>query len=66
MRWMVEDTHVHTKIIEYRLRVEGDGINDKARGPRSPNGAHRPDDDGLSMVYSFFDPALSERSSAPT
>ncbi|PST25507.1 arginyltransferase [Mesorhizobium plurifarium] len=59
---MVEDTHVHTKIIEYRLRVEGDGISDKARGPLIATALTDRMSDGLSMVYSFFDPALSERS----
>ncbi|MFK0272185.1 arginyltransferase [Ensifer sp. NPDC090286] len=59
---MVEDTHVHTKIIEYRLRVEGDGISEKARGPLIAAALTDRMGDGLSMVYSFFDPAQEERS----
>jgi arginine-tRNA-protein transferase len=38
---MVEDTHVNTRLIEYRRRMMSDG---------------------LSMVYSFFDPALEKQS----
>ena len=58
---MVEDTHVNTKIIEYRLKVEGDGIG-KAKGPLISAALTDKMGDGLSMVYSYFDPALSERS----
>ena len=52
---MVEDTHVDTKIIEYRRRGEGEGeliavaLTDRMG-------------DGLSMVYSFFNPEFEERS----
>jgi arginine-tRNA-protein transferase len=59
---MVEDTHVNTKIIEYRLRAEGDGIADRAKGPLIGAALTDKMGDGLSMVYSYFDPALSERS----
>ncbi|MFB2551185.1 arginyltransferase [Ensifer soli] len=59
---MVEDTHVHTKIIEYRLRQEGDGIAGAPRGPLIAAALTDRMGDGLSMVYSFFDPEMSERS----
>ncbi|KQS96691.1 MULTISPECIES: arginyltransferase [unclassified Rhizobium] len=58
---MVEDTHVNTKIIEYRLKVEGDGIGGE-KGPLICAALTDKMGDGLSMVYSYFDPALSERS----
>ncbi len=59
---MVEDTHVNTRIIEYRLRSEGDGINETKSGRLV--GAALTDlmADGSSMVYSFFDPDFSDRS----
>jgi arginine-tRNA-protein transferase len=59
---MVEDTHVNTRIIEYRLRAEGDGIAGRAKGPLIATALTDKMGDGLSMVYSYFDPALSERS----
>ncbi|OLP56766.1 arginyltransferase [Rhizobium rhizosphaerae] len=59
---MVEDTHVHTKIIEYRLRVEGSGISDTAKGPLVATALTDRMGDGLSMVYSFYDPELVDRS----
>ncbi|MBP1860810.1 arginyltransferase [Rhizobium herbae] len=58
---MVEDTHVNTKIIEYRLKVEGDGIG-QAKGPLICAALTDKMGDGLSMVYSYFDPELSDRS----
>lgn len=58
---MVEDTHVNTKIVEYRLKVEGDGIG-KAKGPLISAALTDTMGDGLSMVYSYFDPTLSDRS----
>ena len=58
---MVEDTHVNTKIIEYRLKVEGDGIG-MAKGPLISAVLTDKMGDGLSMVYSYFDPDLADRS----
>jgi leucyl-tRNA---protein transferase len=57
---MVEDTHVQTRIIEYRERVEGSGIG--ATGKLL--GAALTDvlSDGTSMVYSFYDPDMTGRS----
>ena len=54
---MVEDTAVRTHLIEYRL-ASADG------GPGDLVGVCLTDllSDGLSMVYSFFDPALEARS----
>jgi arginyl-tRNA--protein-N-Asp/Glu arginylyltransferase len=54
---MVEDTAVRTHLIEYRTR----GAD---RGPGDLMACTLVDvlSDGLSLVYSFFDPALSKRS----
>ncbi len=52
--YMVEDTPVDTMLVEYRLEsVPGNPLVGVALTDQMP--------DGLSMVYSFFDPALSER-----
>lgn len=58
---MVEDSHVETKLIEYRLRGPDSGIT--GRGDRLVAVALTDIlSDGLSMVYSFFDPTLNDRS----
>ncbi|MBS9720087.1 arginyltransferase [Tianweitania sp. BSSL-BM11] len=59
---MVEDSHVETKVIEYRRRgpdtfITGKGVGDLVAVALSDRMG-----DGLSMVYSFFDPDLDERS----
>ena len=58
---MVEDSHVETRIIEYRRRGPDSGIT--GRGQELVAVA-LPDvlSDGLSMVYSFFDPSEESRS----
>jgi arginine-tRNA-protein transferase len=57
---MVEDTHVNTRVIEYRERVEGSGLGKAGR----LLGVALTDlmSDGTSMVYSFYDPELEKRS----
>ena len=50
---MVEDSHIETRIVEYRLRDSGDLI---AIALTDVLG------DGLSMVYSFFEPDQAARS----
>jgi leucyl-tRNA---protein transferase len=59
---MVEDSHVETRIIEYRRR--GPDTHVTGRGAGALLGAALTDvlGDGLSMVYSFFDPDVSARS----
>ena len=58
---MVEDSHVETRIIEYRRRNLSNGPN--ARGGELVAVALTDVlSDGLSMVYSFFDPAETMRS----
>ncbi len=55
---MVEDTTIDTQIVEYRLPSEDRG----APGELAACALSDVMSDGLSMVYSFYDPALSGRS----
>jgi leucyl-tRNA---protein transferase len=59
---MVEDSHVETRLVEYRRRGPDTAIN--GRGQGSLLGMCLTDvlGDGLSMVYSFFDPKVADRS----
>jgi arginyl-tRNA--protein-N-Asp/Glu arginylyltransferase len=59
---MVEDTHVNTRIIEYRIRGEGDGVQTRPAGRLVATALTDMMSDGLSMVYSFYDPELEHRS----
>ncbi len=59
---MVEDTHVHTKVIEYRKRTEGAGLEERPRGELIAVALTDRMGDGLSMVYSYFDPDEQHRS----
>ncbi|MEW9808220.1 arginyltransferase [Mesorhizobium marinum] len=59
---MVEDTHVDTKVIEYRKRgpdtfVTGRGVGELIAVALTDRMA-----DGLSMVYSYFNPEFEDRS----
>lgn len=58
---MVEDSHVETRLIEYRTRRPGAGPNDPGE---TLIAAALTDilSDGLSMVYSFFEPDQHARS----
>lgn len=57
---MVEDSHVETRIIEYRRR--GADRVDNKRGDLVGVALTDVLSDGLSMVYSFFDPSEQNRS----
>ncbi len=58
---MVEDSHVETRIIEYRRRGAGSGVT--GRGEELLAVALTDVlSDGLSMVYSFFEPSEESRS----
>lgn len=59
---MVEDSHVDTGIIEYRRRGPDTAINGRGQGPLVAISLTDSLSDGLSMVYSFFDPDLADRS----
>jgi arginyl-tRNA--protein-N-Asp/Glu arginylyltransferase len=56
---MVEDTHVDTMAIEYRQRGPDSGLTGRGDGPLIALALTDILSDGLSMVYSFFDPDYS-------
>ncbi len=58
---MVEDSHVDTRIVEYRRRGPDTAINGKGTGPLVACALTDVLADGLSMVYSFFDPDEERR-----
>lgn len=59
---MVEDTHVHTRLVEYRK--QGPDSRILARGTGDLMAVALTDilSDGLSMVYSFYNPQVEHRS----
>lgn len=59
---MVEDTHVDTRIIEYRKRGADSFITGEGEGDLIAVALTDRMSDGLSMVYSFYDPEQVERS----
>ena len=59
---MVEDSHVETRIVEYRRRGPDTAIHGRGQGPLVALCLTDELSDGLSMVYSFFDPDLASRS----
>lgn len=59
---MVEDTHVDTMMIEYRKRGPDSAFTGKGDGELIAVALTDVLASGLSMVYSFFNPDLSERS----
>lgn len=59
---MVEDTHVETIMVEYRLRPDETGRHGEERAQLLACALTDVLSDGLSMVYSFFAPGESRRS----
>lgn len=59
---MVEDTHVDTKIIEYRRRGPDTFITGRGQGELIAVALTDKMADGLSMVYSYFNPDFEDRS----
>ncbi|TCT02404.1 arginyltransferase [Aquabacter spiritensis] len=59
---MVEDTHVQTRLIEYRRRGPDSRINGKGTGDLFAVALTDILADGLSMVYSFYNPNIPSRS----
>jgi arginyl-tRNA--protein-N-Asp/Glu arginylyltransferase len=59
---MVEDSHVKTRLVEYRKRGPDSSINGRGSGSLLAVALTDVLSDGLSMVYSFFDPKESARS----
>jgi arginyl-tRNA--protein-N-Asp/Glu arginylyltransferase len=59
---MVEDSHVKTRVVEYRRRGPDSGINGRGTGDLLSVALTDVLNDGLSMVYSFFEPSEAARS----
>ncbi|GAC1339948.1 MAG: arginyltransferase [Beijerinckiaceae bacterium] len=59
---MVEDSHVNTRIVEYRRRGPDTAINGRGSGTLVAACLTDILADGLSMVYSYYDPDEGERS----
>lgn len=59
---MVEDSHIETRIVEYRRRGPDTAINGRGDGPLLAVCLTDVLSDGLSMVYSFYDPEEAPRS----
>jgi arginine-tRNA-protein transferase len=59
---MVEDSHVKTRLVEYRRRGPDSSINDRGAGALLGVALTDVLSDGLSMVYSFFEPDEGARS----
>ncbi|MBN8964972.1 MAG: arginyltransferase [Rhizobiales bacterium] len=59
---MVEDSHVKSRMVEYRRRGPDTGINGRGSGALIAAALTDVLKDGLSMVYSFFDPEHQDRS----
>ncbi len=59
---MIEDSHVDTRLIEYRRRGPDSTITGKGAGPLVAMALTDVMSDGLSMVYSVYDPDQDARS----
>jgi arginine-tRNA-protein transferase len=59
---MIEDSHVETRIVEYRRHGPDTAITGRGQGPLQAVCLTDVLADGLSMVYSFYDPEQSDRS----
>jgi arginyl-tRNA--protein-N-Asp/Glu arginylyltransferase len=59
---MVGESHVETLAVEYRFRGIDSGLSGRGEGPLVAMALTDVLADGLSMVYSFFDPDHSSRS----
>jgi leucyl-tRNA---protein transferase len=59
---MVEDSHIETRIIEYRRREPGSSLPGRSPGDLIAVALTDVLGDGLSMVYSFFEPDEAARS----
>jgi arginyl-tRNA--protein-N-Asp/Glu arginylyltransferase len=59
---MIEDSHVDTRLVEYRRRGPDSRINGRGQGPLLGVALTDILADGLSMVYSFYDPEAADRS----
>ena len=59
---MIEDSHVDTRLVEYRRRGPDSRITGRGTGHMLAVALTDVLSDGLSMVYSFFDPDVADRS----
>jgi leucyl-tRNA---protein transferase len=59
---MIEDSHVQTGLVEYRRRGPDSGLTGRGTGDLLAVALNDVLSDGLSMVYSLFDPEDAERS----
>lgn len=59
---MIEDSHVDTRLLTWRRRGPDTAINGRGQGPLLAAALTDVLRDGLSMVYSFYDPAADHRS----
>lgn len=59
---MVEDSHVETRLVEYRRADPDSRFTGRGMGPLFAVALTDVLKDGLSMVYSFYDPAHADRS----
>lgn len=59
---MIEDSHVKTRVVEYRRRGPDTAINGRGTGPLLGLALTDILTDGLSMVYSFYEPEQMARS----
>jgi leucyl-tRNA---protein transferase len=59
---MVQDSHVNTSLIEYRLRGPDSFLTGEGTGELIAVALTDVMTDGLSMVYSFFNPEIKKRS----
>ena len=59
---MIEDSHVETRLVEYRRRGPNSGVNGRGAGDILAVALTDVLSDGLSMVYSFFEPDAGDRS----
>jgi arginine-tRNA-protein transferase len=59
---MIEDSHVETELVEYRRRGPDTAITRRGSGPLVATALTDVLSDGLSMVYSFYDPEETDRS----
>src|SRR5690606_36708672 len=58
---MVEDTHVQTHVIEYRRRGPDSFLTGKGEGELIAVALTDRMSDGLSLVYSFYNPEMEDR-----
>jgi leucyl-tRNA---protein transferase len=59
---MVEDSHVETSVVEYRRRSIDTAVTGRGAGPLLAVSVSDVLSDGLSMVYSFYEPDEAHRS----